>query len=121
MGCSGSLFLISLIFRAGVYFAENSSKSNQYTVADWGNTRYLLYCRVALGRSSIHISQCSTLRRPPVWKGNMLYDSVIGESQKNNRLASLHYREVFVSSPVDPSLSSTTVIKPILNILSNIV
>eukprot|EP01119_Soliformovum_irregulare_P012818 TRINITY_DN3348_c1_g1_i4.p1 TRINITY_DN3348_c1_g1~~TRINITY_DN3348_c1_g1_i4.p1 ORF type:complete len:100 (-),score=20.91 TRINITY_DN3348_c1_g1_i4:76-375(-) len=82
------------MFGAGVYFAENSSKSNNYVPNS--EKRRMLICRVTLGESAILLQADSTLRRPPSKKGNSLYHSVIGESKSQNFAASLFYREFIV-------------------------
>ncbi|KAF8562003.1 hypothetical protein P879_10167 [Paragonimus westermani] len=67
------------MFGAGIYFAENSSKSNQYVYGIGGGTgcqahksrscyvcpRQLLLCRVALGRSFIQFNAMKVAHAPP--------------------------------------------------------
>ena len=74
------------MFGAGIYFAENSSKSNQYVYGIGGGNgclihkdkscyiceRNLLYCRVCLGKSYFQISPNKMAHAPPG------HDSVIG-------------------------------------------
>jgi len=89
----GSLFVNSIVqkgfderhayiggmFGAGIYFAENSSKSNQYVYGIGGGVgcpahkdkscykckRQLLLCRVALGKSFFHFSAVKMAHAPP--------------------------------------------------------
>ncbi|XP_078496584.1 poly [ADP-ribose] polymerase tankyrase-2-like [Lissotriton helveticus] len=67
------------MFGAGIYFAENSSKSNQYVYGIGGGTgcplhkdrscyichRQLLYCRVTLGKSFLQFSAMKMAHSPP--------------------------------------------------------
>uniref|UniRef100_A0A6M2E1R5 Poly [ADP-ribose] polymerase n=1 Tax=Xenopsylla cheopis TaxID=163159 RepID=A0A6M2E1R5_XENCH len=67
------------MFGAGIYFAEHSSKSNQYVYGIGGGTgcpshkdrscylchRHLLLCRVALGKSFLQFSAMKMAHAPP--------------------------------------------------------
>ena len=67
------------MFGAGIYFAENSSKSNQYVYGIGGGTgcpshkdrscyvchRQLLLCRVTLGKSFLQFSAMRMAHAPP--------------------------------------------------------
>ncbi|XP_041714449.1 poly [ADP-ribose] polymerase tankyrase-2 isoform X2 [Coregonus clupeaformis] len=67
------------MFGAGIYFAENSSKSNQYFYGIGGGTgcplhkdrscyvcqRHLLFCRVTLGKSFLQFSAMKMAHSPP--------------------------------------------------------
>ncbi|XP_056222755.1 poly [ADP-ribose] polymerase tankyrase-2-like isoform X2 [Seriola aureovittata] len=67
------------MFGAGIYFAENSSKSNQYVHGIGGGTgcplhkdrscyvchRHLLFCRVTLGKSFLQFSAMKMAHSPP--------------------------------------------------------
>ncbi|XP_078033408.1 tankyrase isoform X2 [Augochlora pura] len=67
------------MFGAGIYFAEHSSKSNQYVYGICGGTgcpahkdrscyichRHLLLCRVTLGKSFLHFSAMKMAHAPP--------------------------------------------------------
>ncbi|CDW57235.1 tankyrase 1 [Trichuris trichiura] len=67
------------MFGAGIYFAEHSSKSNQYVHGIGGGTgclahkdkscyvclRYLLLCRVTLGKSFVHSASMKLAHAPP--------------------------------------------------------
>ncbi|XP_065348135.1 poly [ADP-ribose] polymerase tankyrase [Cloeon dipterum] len=67
------------MFGAGIYFAENSSKSNQYVYGIGGGTgcpqhkdrscyschRHLLLCRVTLGKSFLQFSAMKMAHAPP--------------------------------------------------------
>lgn len=73
-------YLILLgMFGAGIYFAEHSSKSNQYVYGIGGGTgcpvhkdrscyschRQLLLCRVVLGKSFLQFSAMKMAHAPP--------------------------------------------------------
>lgn len=111
------------MFGAGIYFAENSSKSNQYvpcpqcgkgaiftdgictcnliSTQNYG----MLMCRVILGDIHIALDYNSEqykgtkkhpIRRPPYKLNDMeLYDSIMGESI-NNGGSKLNYREFII-------------------------
>ena len=66
------------MFGAGIYFAENSSKSNQYVYGIGGSGchahhdkscyichRSLLLCRVALGKSFLQFTSLKISHSPP--------------------------------------------------------
>lgn len=66
------------MFGAGIYFAENSSKSNQYAFGLGSNgcsvhhdrscyicVRHMLFCRVALGKSFVHTTSNKMAHSPP--------------------------------------------------------
>uniref|UniRef100_A0A8C2L2C2 Poly [ADP-ribose] polymerase n=1 Tax=Cyprinus carpio TaxID=7962 RepID=A0A8C2L2C2_CYPCA len=64
------------MFGAGIYFAENSSKSNQYVYGIGGGTgcplhkdrscyMHLLFCRVTLGKSFLQFSAMKMAHSPP--------------------------------------------------------
>lgn len=67
------------MFGAGIYFAENSSKSNQYVYGTCGGTgcpihkdrscyichRQMLLCRVTLGKSFLQFSAMKMAHAPP--------------------------------------------------------
>uniref|UniRef100_A0AAR2IRU1 Poly [ADP-ribose] polymerase n=2 Tax=Pygocentrus nattereri TaxID=42514 RepID=A0AAR2IRU1_PYGNA len=64
------------MFGAGIYFAENSSKSNQYVYGIGGGTGcplhkdrscyiHLLFCRVTLGKSFLQFSAMKMAHSPP--------------------------------------------------------
>lgn len=85
------------MFGDGIYFANNSTKSANYSFGSWGggrnkhNTAYLFVANVALGRQKIYTESCSSLRYAP--RG---YDSVWGKPTahsylKNNEF--IIYRE----------------------------
>jgi hypothetical protein len=58
-------------FGRGLYFAPNSSKSNDYTD---GDTRAMFLCKVAAGREYVVYNDMRNLEKPPSG-----YDSVYGE------------------------------------------
>eukprot|EP01135_Chromosphaera_perkinsii_P010150 Nk52_evm16s2039 gene=Nk52_evmTU16s2039 len=96
------------MFGKGIYFAENSSKSNQY--ADCSFCGYdncngcvdgvfvMFLCRVVLGEPYITSQKIVNLERPPPKPsgGYGLYDSVFGESQEHIPDSALKYREFVV-------------------------
>lgn len=67
------------MFGAGIYFAENSSKSNQYVYGIGGGSgcpphkdrscyichRQMVLCRVALGKSFLQFNAMKTAHAPP--------------------------------------------------------
>ncbi|MCI4392341.1 hypothetical protein PGIGA_G00144960 [Pangasianodon gigas] len=79
------------MFGAGIYFAENSSKSNQYVYGIGGGTgcpahkdrscyvchRQMLFCRVTLGKSFLQFSAMKMAHAPPA------HHSVIGRPSVN--------------------------------------
>ncbi|XP_030647094.1 tankyrase, TRF1-interacting ankyrin-related ADP-ribose polymerase b isoform X2 [Chanos chanos] len=79
------------MFGAGIYFAENSSKSNQYVYGIGGGTgcpthkdrscytchRHMLFCRVTLGKSFLQFSAMKMAHAPPG------HHSVIGRPSVN--------------------------------------
>uniref|UniRef100_A0A3B5QLS7 Poly [ADP-ribose] polymerase n=1 Tax=Xiphophorus maculatus TaxID=8083 RepID=A0A3B5QLS7_XIPMA len=79
------------MFGAGIYFAENSSKSNQYVYGIGGGTgcpthkdrscyvchRSMLFCRVTLGKSFLQFSAMKMAHAPPG------HHSVIGRPSVN--------------------------------------
>ncbi|KAI9534315.1 hypothetical protein NQZ68_014723 [Dissostichus eleginoides] len=79
------------MFGAGIYFAENSSKSNQYVYGMGGGTgcpthkdrscylchRQMLFCRVTLGKSFLQFSAMKMAHAPPG------HHSVIGRPSVN--------------------------------------
>jgi len=85
------------MFGAGIYFAENSSKSDLYTGSSV--TKTLILCRATLGNQYVTLSSMTNLRRPPDGNGLLTrkkYHSVVGDSQKYNPSASLKNREFIV-------------------------
>eukprot|EP01117_Protostelium_nocturnum_P011939 TRINITY_DN4368_c0_g1_i1.p1 TRINITY_DN4368_c0_g1~~TRINITY_DN4368_c0_g1_i1.p1 ORF type:complete len:634 (+),score=161.77 TRINITY_DN4368_c0_g1_i1:256-2157(+) len=115
---------ITGMFGAGIYFAENASKSNQYVpcpICGQGSiisksaictcgtsiTYTLLLCRVILG--DVHIAKTydeaiykgttnAPARRPPVKRQETheLFDSILGESTMHDKNAHLKFREMVV-------------------------
>jgi hypothetical protein len=119
------------MFGAGLYFADNSSKSNQYThsgtckltgMAGLGQQNQcsckktdeacMLLCRVTLGEPLIEVKFRGNgvgefwngRRKEPTKPDGSLYNSVVGESKKNVPAAYLMFREyiVYESSQVYP-------------------
>eukprot|EP00947_MAST-08B_sp_MAST-8B-sp1_P006326 g6326.t1 len=72
------------LFGAGIYFAENSSKSNQYVASRPRDDRfYMFLARVRLGTPQHVQGTCQRRRRPderPGTSGKKIYDSLIGNS-----------------------------------------
>ena len=86
------------LFGAGVYFAENSSKSDEYCTPDSSGSCYMFLSRVMLGTPFLAEQPMSQLRRPPNLHGsNRLCDSVIGVTKATHPSAFLErYREFIV-------------------------
>eukprot|EP01087_Luapelamoeba_hula_P022867 TRINITY_DN8303_c2_g1_i1.p1 TRINITY_DN8303_c2_g1~~TRINITY_DN8303_c2_g1_i1.p1 ORF type:complete len:423 (+),score=50.16 TRINITY_DN8303_c2_g1_i1:194-1462(+) len=108
------------MFGCGIYFAEDSSKSSQYShstqcqqvgaiysgqasVCTCARTcdddRCMLICRVTLGEPWMRLEPTDKqkpLRRPPERDNGYLFDSVIGESRAHNSDACLDFREFIV-------------------------
>jgi hypothetical protein len=82
------------LFGAGNYFAECSSKSDQYCTPDHNGTYYMLLCRVAMGTPIVVSDARSGMRLPPlrVEAAPALgrYDSLLG------RVREVKYREFVV-------------------------
>ena len=53
------------IFGAGIYFAENSSKSDEYITPDSNGLCKLFLCRVCLGTPFVTTRSLKSIRRPP--------------------------------------------------------
>eukprot|EP00808_Paulinella_micropora_P027496 g51334.t1 len=90
-------------FGRGIYFAENSSKSDEYVVPDREGLCYMFLARVCLGVAYSSLQPTSHLTRPPNRSDNphRLYDSVRGECMQHWKYskhnASLQrYREFIV-------------------------
>jgi hypothetical protein len=91
------------LFGHGIYFAENSSKSDEYIVPDRNGHCYIFLARVCLGEPHSTLRSTSGMKRPPPRsdKPNLLYDSVRAECQQHHTSgkpnASLQrYREFIV-------------------------
>jgi len=112
---------LSGMFGCGIYFAENSSKSDIYAHTkdcaqvgafysgqinkctcqeDYESDRVMFVARVAMGSASMHCEatdKTDPMRKPPKRPGKEIsYDSVIGESRMLNPKASLDYREFII-------------------------
>ena len=65
------------LFGGGCYFAENSSKSDEYVPQ--GAKQYMFLCRVVLGSPfvtpGVDIQQLTQLRRPPCREGHFDFDN----------------------------------------------
>uniref|UniRef100_A0A8C9L4V8 Poly [ADP-ribose] polymerase n=1 Tax=Pavo cristatus TaxID=9049 RepID=A0A8C9L4V8_PAVCR len=101
------------MFGAGIYFAENSSKSNQYVYGIGGGTgcpthkdrscyichRQMLFCRVTLGKSFLQFSTMKMAHAPPG------HHSVIGRPSVNG----LAYAEyvIYRGEQVDYKINSS--------------
>jgi serine/threonine protein kinase len=57
------------LFGAGCYFAENSSKSDEYVPP--GSKQYMFLCRVVLGAPFVTQKTHANLRRPPCVQGHL--------------------------------------------------
>ena len=81
------------MFGAGVYFAENSCKSDQYCgPIDSAGPFYMFLCRVAMGK--LHIAETAT---PTAREAPEGFDSVVAVTSQTHPNASLDlYREFIV-------------------------
>uniref|UniRef100_A0A8C4R2Z1 Poly [ADP-ribose] polymerase n=1 Tax=Eptatretus burgeri TaxID=7764 RepID=A0A8C4R2Z1_EPTBU len=111
------------MFGAGIYFAENSSKSNQYVYGIGGGTgcpvhkdrscyicqRQMLFCRVTLGKSFLQFSAMKMAHSPPG------HHSVIGRPSVNGLAFAEYviYRGEQVGCWANPS-SFTFLITPLV-------
>uniref|UniRef100_A0A8C2L1J7 Poly [ADP-ribose] polymerase n=1 Tax=Cyprinus carpio TaxID=7962 RepID=A0A8C2L1J7_CYPCA len=99
------------MFGAGIYFAENSSKSNQYVYGIGGGTgcplhkdrscyMHLLFCRVTLGKSFLQFSAMKMAHSPPG------HHSVTGRPSVNGLALAEYviYRGEQVLQPQGPDL-----------------
>ena len=68
----------------GIYFAENSSKSNEYVTSDYKGHCYMFMARVLLGDPHESMMSLNNIRMPPNEK-----DSVIGLCKRKARLSSI--------------------------------
>ena len=88
------------LFGAGVYFAENSSKSDEYCTPDKTGSCFMFLCRVMLGTPFLAEQPMRQLRRPPNLPGSnpsQLCDCVIGVTAATHPGAFLQrYREFVV-------------------------
>lgn len=73
------------LFGHGIYFAENSSKSDEYIVPDRNGLCYIFLARVCLGEPHSTLQSTRGMKRPPARTDNpnILYDSVRGECQQH--------------------------------------
>jgi len=84
------------LFGAGIYFAENSSKSDEYITPDLQNLCYLFLCRVAIGHP-FTTTEPLKIRRPPCRKGDIglclhdRADSVLAECERTGLPNVTHY------------------------------
>ena len=97
-----------MLWLAGVYFAENSSKSDEYCPP--GPTQFMFLCRVALGNPHVTLQPHRDLRRPPCVNGHIDFvpnppcnhercDSVLAPSQNQDPRACLaRFREFITYS-----------------------
>jgi len=91
-------------FGAGIYFAENSSKSDEYITPDSNGFCKLFLCRVCLGIPFVATQSLISIRRPPCRNGDIgpcvhdRADSVLAECKRTgNQNATLErYREFIV-------------------------
>eukprot|EP00808_Paulinella_micropora_P021553 g62136.t1 len=69
------------LFGHGIYFAENSSKSDEYIVPDRQGNSYIFLARVCLGVPCSTLQSTNGMRRPPPRSQDppLLYDSVRAE------------------------------------------
>lgn len=73
------------LFGKGLYFSENSSKSDEYVVPDEQGLCYMFVCRVLLGRPFITANTMTRATRPPANPHSVVpnkdFDSVLAECQ----------------------------------------
>jgi hypothetical protein len=91
------------LFGHGIYFSENSSKSDEYIVPDSDGNCYVFLARVCLGEAYSTLCGTSGMKRPPARtdKTHLLHDSVRAECRQHPTFgaptARLHrYREFIV-------------------------
>ena len=70
---------------AGVYFAENSSKSDEYIEADENSNCYIILSRVLLGTPHVTLKSMSGTRLPPILPSDpsRRSDSILGECARS--------------------------------------
>lgn len=93
------------MFGAGIYFAEDSSKSDQYIESHSDGYSYILLCRVMLGDAGVVLSTHSNERRALCKKrkcnddrcSHNRFDSLMAETKRNKyKKASLHRHREFI-------------------------
>jgi chemotaxis protein histidine kinase CheA len=91
------------MFGHGIYFAENSSKSDEYIVPDHNGNCYIFFVRVCLGEVHSTLAATSGMKRPPPRsdKPSALFDSVRAECQEHAKYGKpaaqlQRYRELIV-------------------------
>ncbi|EKX35886.1 hypothetical protein GUITHDRAFT_79242, partial [Guillardia theta CCMP2712] len=86
------------LFGAGIYLAENSSKSDEYCTPDSRGICRMFVVRAVLGSSYEAMQAMNNVRLPPVMPGSdRLHDSVIGVTKDTHPSAFLEkYREFIV-------------------------
>ena len=86
------------LFGAGIYLAENSSKSDEYCTSDSRGICRMFVVRAVLGTPFEAVQAMNNARRPPAMPGSeRLHDSVIGVTQDTHPTACLKkYREFIV-------------------------
>eukprot|EP00162_Nutomonas_longa_P005497 comp16153_c0_seq1/m.25494 comp16153_c0_seq1/g.25494 ORF comp16153_c0_seq1/g.25494 comp16153_c0_seq1/m.25494 type:complete len:217 (+) comp16153_c0_seq1:1-651(+) len=95
------------LFGHGIYFAENSSKSDEYIVPDENGFCFIFMSRVVLGNAYIATQMHKDIKRPPCVKGHFdttarcdheRHDSLVGEIDSPTYPGALlkRYREFVV-------------------------
>ncbi len=96
------------LFGHGIYFAENSSKSDEYITPDPQGICYIFLSRVTLGNPFISTNMHKDIKRPPCIKGHFdtevrgcdheRHDSIVGEVESPQYPNALlkRYREFIV-------------------------
>jgi len=94
------------IFGAGIYFSENSSKSDEYITPDSNGLCKIILSRVCLGTPFVTTKSLPSIRRPPCRNGDLdscihdRADSVVAECErtgpKNVSYDLKRYREFIV-------------------------
>eukprot|EP00049_Salpingoeca_infusionum_P009433 m.157383 g.157383 ORF g.157383 m.157383 type:complete len:1323 (+) comp14335_c0_seq9:504-4472(+) len=82
-----------------LYFAESSTKADQYALADEHGMCVMLICRVTLGDMAV-VDKPVQRQRPPTKPNGELYDSVVVQSKRESKDAVLHrFRECVIYEP----------------------
>jgi hypothetical protein len=74
---------INGLFGHGIYFAENSSKSDEYITPDAAGNCYIFLSRVCLGVSQSTLKSTRGMRRPANRSPENIFDSVLGECKEH--------------------------------------
>ncbi|EKX33036.1 hypothetical protein GUITHDRAFT_53894, partial [Guillardia theta CCMP2712] len=81
---------------AGVYLAENSSKSDEYCTPDADGLCCMFLVRAALGSPYETTAKMTNQRRPPAGSDSRLFDSVIALTRETHPGSFLQWHREFV-------------------------